>query len=122
MKVYICGAMSGLPDCNYPAFHAAAAQLRAKGYDVLSPAEYHKRARLNEPRSGDLEVPWSTWLRRGLRLMLKCDEVFVLEGWEQSRGATLEVQVARELSIPVRALNEAWVSNRRAERLAGQHI
>lgn len=38
-KIYLAGPMSGLPDLNYPAFHAAAAKLRAMGHVVLNPAE-----------------------------------------------------------------------------------
>ncbi len=37
--IYISGPMSGLPECNYPAFNAAAAHLRALGYSVENPAE-----------------------------------------------------------------------------------
>ena len=39
LSVYISGAMTGLPDNNYPAFHAKATELRAKGYIVRNPAE-----------------------------------------------------------------------------------
>lgn len=121
MRVYLCGPMTGLPEFNYPAFHAAAARLRAKGYEVLSPAEYQQRAYKGTPRPAN-DTPWRVWLKRGLRFMLKCDAVFVLDGWEKSRGASLEVQIARELEMPVYPLGEAWVSNRRAEILAGQRI
>ena len=38
-RIYIAGPMSGLPDLNYPAFHAMAERLRAKGLHVESPAE-----------------------------------------------------------------------------------
>lgn len=32
-RTYIAGPMSNCPDYNYPAFHAAAARLRAAGKD-----------------------------------------------------------------------------------------
>jgi len=38
MKIYIAGPMSGLPEFNYPAFHAADAELRALGHETLNPA------------------------------------------------------------------------------------
>ena len=118
MRVYICGPMSGLPDFNYPAFAAAAADLRGKGYEVLSPHEWRDHPR----RAARGNLPYATYLRRGLRLMLKCEEVFVLPGWEKSDGATFEVSIARKLAMPVHRIDEAWISNRRAEKLAGQQI
>ena len=40
-RVYLAGPMTGYPDYNYPAFHCAAEQYRAAGFDVVSPAELH---------------------------------------------------------------------------------
>ncbi|WP_457825134.1 DUF4406 domain-containing protein, partial [Staphylococcus aureus] len=34
-RIYVAGPMSGLPELNFPAFHAAAAELRAQGFDVV---------------------------------------------------------------------------------------
>jgi hypothetical protein len=36
--------MTGLPEFNYPAFHAEAARLRAQGFEVVSPAEINPEA------------------------------------------------------------------------------
>jgi hypothetical protein len=38
-KIYLSGPMTGLPDLNFPAFNAAASALRAKGLNVINPAE-----------------------------------------------------------------------------------
>ncbi|MCY1527250.1 hypothetical protein D9M68_623110 [compost metagenome] len=38
-RIYLAGPMTGLPEFNYPAFHAEAARLRALGYQVENPAE-----------------------------------------------------------------------------------
>lgn len=38
-RVYISGPMSGLPDLNFPAFNAAAQQLRELGLDAVNPAD-----------------------------------------------------------------------------------
>ena len=38
-RIYLAGPMSGLPELNYPAFHAKAAELRAAGHHVENPAE-----------------------------------------------------------------------------------
>ena len=38
MRIYIAGPMTGLPDSNYPAFHAAEARLQALGHEPHNPA------------------------------------------------------------------------------------
>ncbi len=91
MRIYISGPMSGLPDFNYPAFHDASAQWRAAGYEVLSPAE------LDLAETTDLT--WEDYLRRDLRMLLDCDAIALLDGWENSRGAALEYHVATALGL-----------------------
>jgi len=36
---YISGPMTGLPEHNFPAFNAAAAYYRERGFEVINPAE-----------------------------------------------------------------------------------
>ena len=91
MTIYIAGPMSGLPDHNYSAFHAAAAELTAAGEDVINPAE-----------SGLQDEPWDYCIRVGLRQLLTCDTIYLLPGWEKSRGAQLEHYVAYCLDYKIR--------------------
>lgn len=91
-RVYIGGPMTGLPEFNYPVFNAVAAQLRAEGREVVNPAEQD---------SGSTGKPWDFYMRLALRGLLDCDEIMLLPGWEHSRGARLEHQVARELGMKV---------------------
>ncbi len=91
-RVYVSGPMSGINGHNFPAFNAAAEQLRAAGYEVENPAD-----------KGVIEGwEWEDYLRYDLVKLLECDEVVALPGWEQSRGAQLEVHVAQSLRMPVR--------------------
>lgn len=39
MKIYLAGPMRGIPEFNFPAFHAMACRLRAEGNVVFNPAE-----------------------------------------------------------------------------------
>lgn len=98
MIIYIAGPMSGLPDFYYPAFLAAAAELRAKGFNVVCPAE------------NDLPLgrAWADYMRHAITRMMGCDAVALLPGWTGSRGAQLEHAIACELGMPVRAVAE-WL-------------
>lgn len=88
-KCYISGPMSGLPDLNFPAFHAAEETLRVNGYDPVNPAKI-------TPEKG---LPWEYYMRRDIAALLDCEAVLRLPGWEESRGATLEVLIAEHLGM-----------------------
>lgn len=90
-RVYISGPMTGLPDFNYPAFKAAAELLRAKGIEVENPAENPI------PDCGS----WAGYMRFALVQICRCDAVFMLPGWEKSKGARLELHVAQQLGLQV---------------------
>lgn len=90
-KVYICGPMTGLPDHNYPAFHAAEAKLLEDGYEVVSPA------RLDHSEN----KKWSDYMRTSIRAMLDCDTICVLPGTSASKGGTLERWIASALGFDV---------------------
>lgn len=94
MVYYISGPMTGYAEHNFPAFAAAATSLRKRGLAVISPAELDA---LEVPG----EKPWAYYLRRDLRELTRCDAVAVLPGWRHSKGAKLEVHVARELGMPI---------------------
>lgn len=85
--IYISGPMTGKPDLNFPAFHRAATYLRAKGYEVVNPAEFGE-----EPG-----MEWHQYLRKDIAALVECDEIYLLEGWQQSKGASLEVHIAHTL-------------------------
>lgn len=95
MKLYIAGPMSGLPDFNYPAFFAAEGLLAETGHTTENPA-----------RPGQVDGwSWYDYMRRGLRQLLECDGVALLPGWEDSRGARIERDVARMLEMPAADLD-----------------
>jgi hypothetical protein len=103
-RVYLAGPMTGFESYNFPAFHAAAADLRSMGIEVWSPAE-NDEAHGFDP-ANDEAAPLATYMLDDLPAVLKADAVVVLPGWELSRGASLEVHVARTCGIPVLAYPE----------------
>jgi hypothetical protein len=88
-RVYLSGPMSGIADNNFPAFHEWAARLRADGFDVVSPAEIQEAG------------TWELCLRADLRELCTCEAIALMPGWENSKGANLELHVAHRLGMEV---------------------
>ena len=93
MIVYIAGPMMGVPGFNYPAFNAAEDHLRAIGHMPINPARHgvDERAR---------DWTWVDFMRRTIRDVTNADAIHLLDGWEGSRGAQLEVTIADALGMP----------------------
>jgi hypothetical protein len=89
--LYVSGPMSGIKDLNFPAFIAAAEALRRAGYAVVNPVD------LNQ----DPKAEWKACMRADIKVLVDCDAVATLPGWEQSRGASLEVVIATGLGMQV---------------------
>lgn len=81
--------MTGLPDFNYPAFHQRAQELREAGHEVLNPAE-------NPDPPGKR---WEDYMRLAIGQLIQCDAIHALEGWQQSRGARIEMELAQHLGM-----------------------
>jgi Domain of unknown function (DUF4406) len=91
MRIYIAGPMTGLPDLNFPAFHAEAARLRALGWEVVNPAELNL----------DPSALWADCMRADITALVTCKFIRLLPGWEKSKGATLEAHIAERLGMHV---------------------
>lgn len=90
-RVYLAGPMTGLPDLNFPAFHAAAAKLRGQGFHVENPAEH-----------GVVDgAEWEDYLRYDLARLATCETICLLPGWRASKGARLEAYIAKALGMPI---------------------
>jgi len=90
MRVYIAGPMTGYEDHNFPAFHRAEELLKSMGHEVVSPA------RLSEHIFETVVNPtWADFMRHDIPALLECDAIYILRGWARSKGANLEVQIAR---------------------------
>lgn len=91
VRVYVSGPMTGIQEFNFPAFKAATALLRQRGYEVLCPTEI-------EP---NLSATWHECLRGDIKAICDVDMLVLLPGWENSKGAHLEVHIAHRLGIGV---------------------
>ena len=110
MKLYLAGPMSGHAEHNFPAFYAAADALRTQGFVVVNPAELDDEeggppAEGSAPPGSDA---WARYLRRDIALLLGCDGIALLPGFNRSMGASLERHVARALRMPAFHVRAFW--------------
>lgn len=104
LRLYLAGPMTGLPDFNRPAFHAAAAALRAAGYEVINPAELDESEPITDP---DGPNAWPRYMRRDIPHLCKCDALALLPGFSASRGAMLERELALAINM-TSMMAEEW--------------
>lgn len=90
-RVYISGPITGIEQLNRPAFEQAAIKLQAAGLTAVNPHD-----------NGQPEwAPWQTHMRADLKILVDCDALVLLQGWEKSKGAKLERLVAVGLGLRV---------------------
>lgn len=96
MKVYLSGPMTGQPDLNFPTFRAEAAWLRRKGFEVVNPAELNP----------DASLSWAACMRADIKALCDCEGIVLMDGWEGSRGAHLELHIAHRLEMKILRMDQ----------------
>lgn len=95
-RVYISGAIAHHDlEERREAFGQAERFLALKGYDPVNPFKNGLPA----------EAHWREHMRADIALLLGCDCIYMLGGWELSKGAKLELDVASSCGI------EVWFEN-----------
>ena len=100
MKLYIAGPITGI-DNYLENFDDAAVRLVEKGYEVASPTWFSAQGEM-------LGWTWHDYMKATIQMMLNCDGVAYLDGWEKSKGTTIEVKLANKLNMEVNHL-EDWL-------------
>ena len=91
-KIYISGGISGHPlEERCAVFARAEEELRGRGYAPVNPFN----------NGVSLDASYGDHLRADLRMLLDCDGIYLLRGWELSRGACLERAVAEACGLSI---------------------
>lgn len=101
--VYISGPITGVLQSTIR-FRETEKWLRNDGHKVLNPMD------IEDPTDNNLEEEelWIYYMKVALKMLLTADCIYMMEGWEKSKGARMEFQVATELNIPVHYAHEDY--------------
>lgn len=101
---YLAGPMAGKPRNNHAQFAAFAVSLRHNGWDIINPAELDLASGIDPDRDATQEERYDL-MREDLGIILgalgEVSAVILLPGWQESKGAQIEVAVAQAAGIPV---------------------
>lgn len=94
-KIYIAGPITDMPNNNHSEFALAEQYLKGKGHRVVNP---HSIFDSIDTTGFD----HSEYMKHCVSELAHCDEVVTLQGWETSKGAKQEVDIARIMGKPVK--------------------
>lgn len=93
-KIYVSGKIAGLDYKDaYGKFDSREKQLRLIGFDVVNPMKIHD--------CEDKGKSWEQFMVEDIAELFKCDAIYMMDNWGQSRGARVEYAIARELGFKV---------------------
>ncbi|MDH6367537.1 MULTISPECIES: DUF4406 domain-containing protein [unclassified Breznakia] len=81
MKIYLAGPITGTDD-YVERFKEVEESLTNPGVEVVNPVT-------------DEHLDYEEYIIRGLKMLAECDWIFMLDDWENSKGAKLEYQYAK---------------------------
>lgn len=92
MNIYVAGPMTGLPDWNRAEFEKAELELSDQNHTVLNPARHI-------PLCNPDAIPHSAYMLISLAMVDCCEAVYMLDGWERSKGARREKEYAERRGL-----------------------
>lgn len=84
-------------------FRTAAYELKRKGHEVVNPLDILVE-KCEDTEACSVAIgghTWICWMRADIRELVDCQAIYALGGWQQSRGASIEVGLADSLGLPV---------------------
>lgn len=92
MKIYISGKITDLPteECTAK-FEQAERQIEAFGHEPVNPLK-------NGLPAGST---WEEHMSRDIYVLLQCDGIYMLKGWNDSKGSRIEAYIAKEHGLEI---------------------
>jgi len=92
MRIYIAGPISTLSlEAAQRNFLQAKENIQLSGHTPVNPMELRH----------EHDKSWESYMKACISEMMSCDAIMMLTGWQQSKGARIEHNLAKTLKIPV---------------------
>jgi hypothetical protein len=116
MRIFISGPMTGFKDNNAKAFESAAEKFRKEGHTAVNPLEVTKTFGSMSDVNASFRTYYGNVLYGGPNpskelaecvmeacksAVRSCDTIYMLEGWENSRGARRELLEALKANLDI---------------------
>lgn len=88
MNIYLSGSISNDPDFKEK-FAAKTEELSKQGHNVFNPAQHPSM------------FTWEQFMELDLKALSFCDAIYLMKGWENSRGAKIEKAAAEKLNLKI---------------------
>ena len=95
--IYISGKITGIDDYENR-FAKAEAELEAKGFNVLNPV---KAGKWLERYLAPKFPTWVEYMKQAIKSMMSADCIYMLKGYRESKGARLELFLAKVLKYEI---------------------
>ena len=96
IRIYISGAITGIKDYEKK-FMDAEKYLSRDCIHIENPVRIG---------SGLKNPTYEDYMRADLKALLTCDEIYMLHGWSESKGACFELDTAKMCGIKIRYQDE----------------
>jgi hypothetical protein len=116
--IYISGGIKDVPDF-VEKFAAAAAEVALWGAHPVNPVDIGACAGNPCLYPGELLDSGHTWqcyMRHDIELLVHCQGIYMMRGWEKSKGASEELRIAQGLGITVYFQADDLAAMLRAQR------
>ncbi|MDA3958393.1 DUF4406 domain-containing protein [Oceanispirochaeta sp.] len=99
--IYISGPMTGIKDFNREAFMKAEKELLSD-YIVINPVRIASALRVEFLLKESDPPEWSDYIRADTKALMDADCIYMLKGWQGSKGADLERYIALCLGLEMK--------------------